>query len=226
MLRHSGVLKKPRAGLTKKMITTMMATGKLRDGKSRNGYYSTLSLADLNFTECATSLVGNSISVDLFGGFEVLDDNTLTHRILFPTKRAATNCHLFLAIILQGRQCPEFAVSFVSRLFQKRDARDLWKEGSLRTLKLRLQGLPGCYGYLVMKDATCWYAYEAGHDPVTHPQKPLLKFFKFVVNESGYTNRTSPRKQQAKATGNKRAVTFEITLDDPNKKTKTGTSTS
>jgi hypothetical protein len=223
MLRHSGVLKKSGAGLTKKMIRTAMVTGQLSNGKFRPGYYSTLPLANLNFTECATSLVGTSISVDLFGGFEVLDDNTLIPRILFPTKRAATNCHLFLAVILQGRQCPEFAVSFVTRLFQKRDAPDLWKEGCLRTLKLRLQGLPGCYGYLVMKDTTCWYAYEVGHDPVTHPQKPQLKFFKFVVNESGYTNRTSPRKQQAKATGNKRAITFEITLEDPNKKTKAGT---
>ncbi len=226
MLRQSGVLKRsPGTGLTKKRIVTMMSSGKLGNGDSRAGYYSTLPIANLNFSDSGTSVVGTSISVDLFGGFKVLDENTLTPRILFPNKQAATKCLLFLAVMLQGRLCPEFAVSFVTRLFQKRDAPALWKEGCLRTTKLRLQGLPGCYGYLVMKDTTCWYAYEAGHNnPVTHQQtKPLLKFFKFVVNESGHTKRTSPRNQQTKESGRKR-VTFEITLHDPNKKTKAGTS--
>ena len=223
MLRHSGVIRRSGgAGLGKKSIVTTLGTGKLDDGKYRAGYYATLPMANLDFSDSNTSVVGTSISTELFGGFKVLDTNTLTPKVLFPTKSEASKCLLFLAVILQGTLCPDYAVALVTRLFQKRNVAGLWQPGCLLSLKLRVQGLPGYFGYFVMKDRTCWYVYEVGQQlSATHNHKPQFKFFEFAVNESGAVSRASPRKRPAPASQGASfvGVSFGV-LTDENKKTK------
>jgi hypothetical protein len=126
--------------------------------------------------------VATSISRDLFGGLKILDNDTLSEKLVFKSKGISVHCFLFLVFLLQGRRHNASVVDMVSRLFSKTKETKPWGKDSMSSLRLQAQGYKDCcLGYLVVKGGICWYVYETPE--TTNSKRPQLQVLKLAEND-------------------------------------------
>ena len=182
VLKAAGVLPVGAKNLCAKDVSCVEANWRHPRRGSSVGFYSTCPRLGLDYSQYSGSIVATSISRDLFGGLKILDNDTLSEKLVFKSKGISVRCFLFLVFLLQGRRHNASVVDMVSRLFSKTKETKPWGKDSMSSLRLQAQGYKDCcLGYLVVKGGICWYVYETPE--TTNSKRPQLQVLKLAEND-------------------------------------------
>ena len=200
----TGKLKADGPRMSKSLVEFKTAQDSGSRGAMATGFFATCPTLQLDHSNWlqASSVVAR-LSLDVFGGYRVRDSTTKQEKIVFRTKGDAFRCFLFLVFLMEAPNSPTFAADFVNKLFERKGgqgATDVWARGRLVSLELLAQGMPDALGYLVVSDATCFFAFMSHRAPGSNitSTKGDLVLFRLVTHDGSPTKVVKKKKAPPK----------------------------
>jgi len=183
-LRRVGALEKTERSISSKDIQHRLVKAQSRTGRVSQGFC--CGIPRLGWDPSSAADAGEAakaIAFNVFGGFIVMELETLTPRICFQDKRSASQWLLFLGILVQGNKCPAFAAEVVEKQMTKAGVDKPWATPKAISAELRLQGRKTSLGYLIVENKTAWFAFPTKEANGEGVKSPKLWFYEFAKEE-------------------------------------------